>query len=146
MSLAALKPAPSMVLRSMSMRENFSAFWARVDAAESTLLQMVAGFEFPTEGEVLFEGSPITGPDHKRGIVFQEGSLLPWRTVEQNISLGLEIRGQREGSQARIHELIDLMGLRGFEKHYPAELSGGMAQRVAIARALINDANLLPFG
>jgi ABC-type nitrate/sulfonate/bicarbonate transport system ATPase subunit len=117
---------------------------------KSTLLQMIAGFEFPSEGEILTDGMPIKGPDHKRGIVFQEGSLLPWRTVERNISLGLEIRNQNHGSQARIAELIDLMGLRGFEKHYPAQLSGGMAQRVAIARALINDASVLlldePFG
>jgi sulfonate transport system ATP-binding protein len=117
---------------------------------KSTLLQMIAGFEQPTEGTISMDGEPIAGPDSKRSIVFQEGSLLPWLTVEKNISLGLEIRKQDRGSEKRIAALIELMGLRGFEKHYPAELSGGMAQRVAIGRALINDARVLlldePFG
>lgn len=117
---------------------------------KSTLLQMIAGFERPSLGEIYSDGSAITGPSFQRSIVFQEGSLLPWLTVEKNISLGLEIRGDYENRKSRVAQLIDLMGLRGFERHYPAELSGGMAQRVAIARSLINDARIMlldePFG
>jgi sulfonate transport system ATP-binding protein len=117
---------------------------------KSTLLQMIAGFEAPTEGEILWAGDKVTGPDYRRGVVFQDGSLLPWLTVRKNISLGLEIRNQGSGSRDRVGDLIALMGLQGFEEHYPAQLSGGMAQRVAIARALINDPGLLlldePFG
>ena len=117
---------------------------------KSTLLQMIAGFDFPTTGEVSIGLNPVTGPDHKRAVVFQESSLLPWLTVERNISLGLEIRGPDKLTDDRVKHFIDIMGLKGFEGHYPAELSGGMAQRVAIGRALINEPDILlldePFG
>jgi sulfonate transport system ATP-binding protein len=117
---------------------------------KSTLLQMIGGFEFPTEGEILANGSRILGPDHHRSIVFQESSLLPWLTAEENIRLGLEIRKQNHDSAARVAGFIRLIGLEGFERYYPAQLSGGMAQRVAIARALVNDPDVMlldePFG
>src|SRR5882724_9473691 len=117
---------------------------------KSTLLQIIAGFDSPTEGHLLLNNEPITGPHHKRGVVFQESSLLPWLNVEKNIGLGLEIRDASTDKPERLRRFIDLMGLKGFEHHYPSELSGGMAQRVAIARALINDPNVLlldePFG
>lgn len=117
---------------------------------KSTLLHVVAGFETPTAGTLEVDGGHVEGPDYRRGVVFQEPSLLPWLTVEKNIALGLEIRGVHDGSAGRVKALIDLMGLRGFERHYPAQMSGGMAQRVAIARALVNDPDLLlldePFG
>ena len=117
---------------------------------KSTLLQIIAGFDSPTEGHLLLNNEPLTGPDHKRGVVFQESSLLPWLNVEKNISLGLEIRGASTNRTERLGRFIELMGLKGFERHYPSELSGGMAQRVAIARALINNPNVLlldePFG
>lgn len=117
---------------------------------KSTLLQIIAGFDMPTEGEMLMNNQPVTGPDHKRGVVFQESSLLPWLNVEKNIGLGLEIRNSRINKDAKFERFIELMSLKGFEHHYPAELSGGMAQRVAIARALINDPEVLlldePFG
>jgi len=117
---------------------------------KSTLLQMIAGFEKPSSGEIYSDGEAITGPHFQRSIVFQEGSLLPWLTVEKNISLGPDIRGENGTKKERVAQFIELMGLRGFEKHYPAQLSGGMAQRVAIARSLINNARILlldePFG
>ncbi len=117
---------------------------------KSTMLKIIAGFDFPTEGELLVDNQSIQGPDHKRGVVFQESSLLPWLNVENNIGLGLEIRGSSPDGESRVNRFIEIMGLKGFEHHYPNELSGGMAQRVAIARALINDPNILlldePFG
>jgi sulfonate transport system ATP-binding protein len=117
---------------------------------KSTLLHIIAGFDFPSEGAVLVDGDRVQGPDYRRGVVFQESSLLPWLSVEKNIALGLEIRKVEERRRERVSQLIDLMGLRGFERHSPMQLSGGMAQRVAIARALVNDPDLLlldePFG
>ncbi|HEV3470347.1 MAG TPA: ABC transporter ATP-binding protein [Pyrinomonadaceae bacterium] len=117
---------------------------------KSTLLQIIAGFETPTEGAALMNGRPITGPDYNRGVVFQESSLLPWLNVEQNIGLGLEIRGVSTKSSGQVERFVELMGLKGFEHHHPSQLSGGMAQRVAIARALVNDPEMLlldePFG
>ncbi len=117
---------------------------------KSTLLQIVAGFETPTDGEVLMNGRPIIGPDYNRGVVFQESSLLPWLNVEQNIGLGLDIRGLSAERNGQVERFVDFMGLKGFEQHHPSQLSGGMAQRVAIARALVNDPEMLlldePFG
>jgi NitT/TauT family transport system ATP-binding protein/sulfonate transport system ATP-binding protein len=117
---------------------------------KSTLLHIIAGFEFPTGGELLVDGQRVPGPDHRRGVVFQESSLLPWLTVEKNISLGLDIRGLRTLREEKVAQFIDMMGLEGFEHHHPTQLSGGMAQRVAIARALVNDPDMLlldePFG
>jgi ABC-type nitrate/sulfonate/bicarbonate transport system ATPase subunit len=116
---------------------------------KSTLLELIAGFERPTRGEVMVDGEAVSGPSCSRGYVFQQSSLLPWLSVEANIGLGLDIRGS-EGKAKKIDHLVALMGLQGFEKHRPAELSGGMAQRVAIARALANEPELLlfdePFG
>ncbi len=117
---------------------------------KSTLLHLTAGFENPSEGDLLVDGQPVCGPDYRRGVVFQESSLMPWLTVEKNISLGLDIRGFANGRKEKVARFIDMMGLQGFERHYPTQLSGGMAQRVAIARALINDPDILlldePFG
>lgn len=117
---------------------------------KSTLLHTIAGFEMPTEGEVLVDGQPVSGPDYRRGVVFQESSLFPWLTVEKNIRLGLDIQRLTNGKKEKVVPFIDIMGLKGFERHYPSQLSGGMAQRVAIARALINEPDILlldePFG
>jgi NitT/TauT family transport system ATP-binding protein len=117
---------------------------------KSTLLEIIAGFEKPTDGNVRVDGEFVEGPSYRRGFVFQQFSLLPWLTVERNISLGLDIRRIEKGRKAKVAELIQLMGLKGFEQHTPSQLSGGMAQRVAIARALVNEPDLLlldePFG
>jgi ABC-type nitrate/sulfonate/bicarbonate transport system ATPase subunit len=117
---------------------------------KSTLLELIAGFEKPTEGDLRVDGGPVEGPSYRRGFVFQQSSLLPWLTVKRNISLGLDIRRIENGRQDKVAELIHLMGLKGFERHLPSQLSGGMAQRVAIARALVNEPDILlldePFG
>ncbi|HYA40505.1 MAG TPA: ABC transporter ATP-binding protein [Syntrophobacteraceae bacterium] len=108
---------------------------------KSSLLHILAGFEKPSQGEALMDGHPITGPSHKRAIIFQKSSLLPWLTVERNITLGHRIGGRPINSD-KIASLIETMGLRGFERYYPAQLSGGMARRAAIARALASDTNI----
>jgi NitT/TauT family transport system ATP-binding protein len=97
----------------------------------------VAGLLQPTHGEVLLDGRRVSGPGPDRGVVFQEFAILPWRTVERNIAHGLEIQGVRGAERARIvRHFVELVGLAGFERKYPHELSGGMKQRVAVARTL----------
>ena len=116
-------------------------------SGKSTLLRIVAGLLPPTRGEVNF----VHLQQPKIGMVFQQSNLMPWRTVIQNIQLPLALEGLDQNvSEAKAREMIELVGLGGFESNWPRELSGGMAQRVAIARALIHDPDLLlldePFG
>ena len=118
---------------------------------KSTLLRIIAGLDTPTSGHVSLEGKTITGPGPDRGMVFQSYTLFPWLNVAQNICFGLREQGMSAAEQAeRCAYFVDRVGLRGFEQHYPKQLSGGMQQRVAIARALANDPKILlldePFG
>ncbi|KQR55375.1 ABC transporter ATP-binding protein [Acidovorax sp. Leaf160] len=118
---------------------------------KSTMLRIVAGLDHPTSGQVLLDGRPVDGPGADRGMVFQSYTLFPWLTIEQNIRFGLRERGMPEAQQKeRAAYFIAKVGLRGFEQHYPKQLSGGMQQRTAIARALANDPKILlmdePFG
>lgn len=118
---------------------------------KTTLLKMMDGLISPTSGEITIDGNPITGPRPELALVFQNFGLFPWRTVRRNITLGLEIQGvPKDAQQRRANELIELIGLEGFEESYPSELSGGMQQRVGLARALaVNPEVLLmdePFG
>jgi len=118
---------------------------------KSTLLRILAGLLRPTTGEVLFRGEPLDGPPQRVGFVFQNANLMPWRTVLDNILLPLELQNcPRAEAVAQAQEMVDLVGLQGFEQALPPELSVGMAQRVAIARALIYDPAVLlldePFG
>ncbi len=111
---------------------------------KSTFLEIVAGLVRPTSGRIYIDGAPITGPDHNRGIVFQGYALFPWRTVMGNVAYGLEEKGVSQHDKENIcREYISLVGLSGFENHYPHELSGGMKQRVAIARALAYNPDIL---
>ena len=104
---------------------------------KSTLLGIIAGLVPATRGAIVLDGRPIAGPGPDRGVVFQEFAILPWRTVERNIGHGLEIQGMdRAEREATVRRFVDLVGLRGFERKYPHELSGGMRQRVAVARTL----------
>jgi ABC-type nitrate/sulfonate/bicarbonate transport system ATPase subunit len=111
---------------------------------KTTLLNIVAGFEQASSGDLRLDDVPIRGPGPDRGVVFQEYALFPWLTVEQNIEFGLRERRVRKAERrARVHRLIASVGLAGFEKRYPQELSGGMRQRVALGRVLVNDPKIL---
>ena len=118
---------------------------------KSSLLKLLAGLRQPSSGAVIFEGEPLTHPRRRIGVVFQKANLMPWRTVLANIGLPLELNSvPRPEITRRAHDLIDLVGLTGFEHAHPHNLSGGMEQRVAIARALIHRPDVLlldePFG
>ena len=118
---------------------------------KSTLLRVVAGLDRPTEGRVLLDGRAVSGPGPDRGVVFQSYTLFPWLSVADNIAFGLdEKRTPRDQRDAIVASFIGKMGLKGFENHWPKQLSGGMQQRTAIARALANDPEILlldePFG
>jgi sulfonate transport system ATP-binding protein len=117
---------------------------------KSTLLRLIAGLETPSGGSLFLEGQPITGPGLGRGMVFQEPRLFPWMTVEQNTAFGCpKSFSPGEAAQA-VRRHLELVGLSGFEKSYPFQLSGGMQQRAAIARALVGRPEVLlldePFG
>ncbi|NVO14997.1 MAG: ABC transporter ATP-binding protein [Rhodoplanes sp.] len=118
---------------------------------KSTLLRIVAGLDRPTTGRVLLDGHEVKGPGADRGMVFQSYTLFPWLTVAENIAFGLAERGMPEAERAAIvADFVSKVGLKGFEHHWPKQLSGGMQQRTAIARALANDPEILlldePFG
>ena len=116
---------------------------------KSTLLNIAGGFVKPVQGTVTIDGEPVTGPDPRRIFVFQERGVFPWLTVEQNIGFGLFRQTDAE-KRERVAHYIQLVGLKGFEKSYPRELSGGMKQRLEVARALAVNPDVLyldePFG
>lgn len=115
---------------------------------KSTLLKIIAGLDLQFQGRVSIEDQVLTGPSIKQGFIFQEHRLFPWLTVEKNIAADLSLRDPHV--QNKVNELIDIVRLKGFEKAYPRELSGGMLQRSAIARALLREPDVLlldePFG
>jgi ABC-type nitrate/sulfonate/bicarbonate transport system ATPase subunit len=132
-------------------RQEFLCIVGASGCGKTTLLQLIAGFLFPTQGQVKFENEPIKGPDWTRGVVFQQPNLYPWLSVEENVSFGPRMRGlERQEYEEKVHHFIDLVGLSDFRNHAPYQLSGGMQQRVAIARSLVNEPGVLlmdePFG
>lgn len=112
---------------------------------KSTLLDLIGGLSRPSQGAVRLDGRVVTGSGLDRGIVFQQYALLPWRTSLQNVAFGLEAQGGWSRAQRleKARHYLDLVGLAGFEQHYPHELSGGMKQRVAIARSLAFEPKVL---
>jgi NitT/TauT family transport system ATP-binding protein/sulfonate transport system ATP-binding protein len=110
---------------------------------KSTLLRLIAGLEPPTAGELSVGADPIAGPSADRGLMFQEHSLFPWRTVRRNIETGLAARGVLREKRHEVDEFLRLVGLEKFADAYPHQMSGGMAQRAALARALVNHPRVL---
>ncbi len=110
---------------------------------KSTLLRLITGLDAPTGGEILLDGSLIEGPHYERGLVFQDPTLFPWLNVHDNVASGLVARGVYRERKHEVADYINLVGLKGFEKSFPHQLSGGMAQRVALARALVNHPKVL---
>ena len=118
---------------------------------KTILLNMIAGLEKPVDGKILLDGEELKGSDARIGMVFQKRALMPWKTVMENVEFGLKIKGMDKAERRKIaQKYIDLVGLTGFEKAYPDQLSGGMKQRVSIARAYSNNPQILlmdePFG
>ena len=121
----------------------FVALLGPSGCGKSTLLRLVAGLEPATAGHITQDDVPITRPDPSRIVVFQDPTLYPWRSVWDNVALGLQARGVLKAQRGRVDEALKLVGLTEFSKAFPHQLSGGMAQRVALARALVNDPQLL---
>jgi ABC-type nitrate/sulfonate/bicarbonate transport system ATPase subunit len=142
------------VLSNINLTVNKGEFAAIVGPSgcgKSTILRMFAGLETASSGQVLADGKPIQGPHPQRSLIFQEHALYPWRTVEQNVGFGMELTGVPAAERtARIKEILEKVGLDGFQTYYPHQLSGGMRQRASIARALVLNPEVLlldePYG
>ena len=152
-----LVPGQSQLLHvldrvSLKVYENeFLVILGPGQSGKTVLLNCIAGLIEPTAGETRIDGKTVVGPGSDRGMVFQRYALFPWKTVEHNVAFGLAVRGVPEKERLDMaHHFIELVGLKGFEKAYPEQLSGGMKQRVGIARAYANDPEILlmdePFG
>jgi len=138
---------PTLALEDFSLdvgKNEFVSIVGPSGCGKTTFLMLVAGLERFTDGELLLEDKPVKGPDPAHAIVFQEYLLFPWRTVWQNVEFGPEVRGLSKSERTQLVEkYLKLVGLEGFEKRFPSELSGGMKQKAAIARALANEPKVL---
>jgi NitT/TauT family transport system ATP-binding protein len=125
-------------------RDEFLCVLGASGCGKSTLLAGIAGFLKPAAGSIVLDGRPVSGPGADRGVVFQEYALLPWMNVLDNAALGLKLRGMpRAARYAVARRFLELANLRGVERKYPHELSGGMKQRVAVARTLANSPEVM---
>ncbi|MFJ6662195.1 ABC transporter ATP-binding protein [Streptomyces sp. NPDC091377] len=139
------EPIPAVEGVELTVGENeFVALIGRSGSGKSTLLRMIAGLVAPTTGHIRVAGQAVTSPQRSVSFMFQRPALLPWRSVIANIMLPIEVLGlpQRQ-YRHRAHELIDLVGLKGFSERFPHELSGGMQQRVSLCRSLIQEPSVL---
>ncbi len=142
------------VLRDLNfeVKENeFLVLFGGGQCGKTTLLNIMAGLDMPTTGAVYAHGEKVTGPAPERGFVYQKTSLFPWLTVEENVGFGPSVRHlPKKERQDRVKKYLELVGLTGFEKSFPSQLSGGMRQRVGIARAYANQPDIMlmdePFG
>lgn len=136
-----------VALKDLSVQIRKGEFFSIVGASgcgKSTFLNMIAGLEFPSSGQLLFYGTEIKGPSPERGMCFQDYSLFPWKTVLDNVAFGLKARGVPKTERyQQAQQYIEMVNLKGFENRYPYELSGGMKQRCALARMLCNDPSML---
>ncbi|WP_342431237.1 ABC transporter ATP-binding protein [Neobacillus sp. FSL H8-0543] len=136
----------------LSIQKNeFVCFLGPSGCGKSTLLELLAGLEKPSEGNIFFKEQSLNNPSRKIGFIFQDASLYPWRTIQKNVEIGMEISDVKKiERKERAKYYIDLVGLQGFGEKYPHQLSGGMRQRAGIARALANKPEVLlmdePFG
>jgi NitT/TauT family transport system ATP-binding protein len=121
----------------------FVALLGPSGCGKSTLPRLIAGLEQPASGTIVAGATEVGAPDPSRILVFQDPTLFPWRTVLQNVSLGLEARGRLRKQHRRVDDVLRQVGLDAFAEAYPHQLSGGMAQRAALARALVNDPTVL---
>lgn len=139
------EPVQALCHVSFDVKQNeFFSIVGHSGCGKTTLLNLIAGFDRPSEGRIVVGGRDVLNPSWERGVVFQEHALFPWYTVQQNISFGLEMKGlARQEREQLVRYYIDLVGLTGFERKYPRELSGGMKQRVGIARSLAPDPSIL---
>lgn len=110
---------------------------------KSTLLRLIAGLDTPDGGEIFLDNEKIEKPSYERGFAFQQANLFPWLNVRNNIAFGLKARKEYKRKQEEVDKYIKLVGLEGFEKSYPHQLSGGMSQRVSLARALVGHPKVL---
>ncbi len=110
---------------------------------KSTLLRLVAGLDIPNEGEIFLDGYKIVKPSCERGFAFQAANLFPWLTIRENIAFGLHARNEYKKKKSDVDDYINLVGLEGFEKSYPHQVSGGMCQRASLARALVGHPKVL---
>ncbi len=111
---------------------------------KSTLINLIAGYEEPTAGQILIDGQPVQGPGRDRLVVFQETALFPWMSSLDNVMFGPEVRGMnRREARQEARRLLEKVGLKGFEDKYPSQLSGGMQRRCELARALINQPKIM---
>jgi ABC-type nitrate/sulfonate/bicarbonate transport system ATPase subunit len=124
-------------------RGDFISIIGPSGCGKTTLLRLIAGLDRPETGSLAINGAKIRGPGPERGYIFQQPTLFPWLTVFDNAALGLRARGIFKTKKALVQKNIDMIGLTGFEKSYPHEISGGMAQRVAIIRALAGEPEIL---
>ena len=130
---------------SFATKENeFLVLFGPGQCGKTTIINMIAGFEDVTSGQVLADGKKVEKPEPSRGVVFQNIALFPWMTTMGNVEYGLKIRGvKKKERRAAAQKYIDLVGLHGFENSFPVQLSGGMKRRVGIAQALLNDPEIL---
>jgi NitT/TauT family transport system ATP-binding protein len=148
------KDAPVLALKDVNLTiedGEFLTILGPSGCGKTTLLRMIGGLVEWNEGEITVNGEPVRGPGPDRAMVFQAFALMPWATVRDNVAFGLELRKvPKDKRHARADELLDLVGLKGFESRLPGQLSGGMQQRVGLARALAVDPEILlmdePFG